>query len=72
MAFFSKNVSVKGVFFGLGNADMSYLIYLSAGTGPSQRLICRCSIISIHSVFTIFGSGIEISISDHKHNNLFQ
>ena len=38
--FFPKNVSEKGVFFRLGNADMSYLIYPSAGTGP-----LRCSLL---------------------------
>ena len=37
--FFCQNVSEKGVFFRLGNADMSYLIYLSAGTGMTGKWI---------------------------------
>ena len=36
-AFLCQNVSEKGVFFRLGNADMSYLIYLSAGTGTGPK-----------------------------------
>ena len=35
--YFSQNVSEKGVFFRLGNADMSYLIHLSASTGKSSQ-----------------------------------
>ena len=30
---FGQIVSEKGVFFTLGNADMSYLVHMSAGTG---------------------------------------
>ena len=33
---FGQIVSGKGVFFTLGNADTSYLVHMSAGTGTSS------------------------------------